>query len=59
MNVVDRYNRPAKPAAAQAVPAAPVAAPERNAEGTVLPPQDAVSKTDVNAPAEPQTPKQE
>lgn len=60
MNVVDRYNRPAKPAAAQAVPAAPVAAPERNAEGTVLPPQDAVSKTDVNAPAESkQTPKQE
>lgn len=60
MNVVDRYNRPAKPAAAQAVPAAPVAAPERNAEGTVLPPQDTVSKTDVNAPAESkQTPKQE
>ena len=56
MNVVDRYNRPAKPAAAQAVPAAP----ERSAEGSVLPPQDTVSKTDVNAPAESkQTPKQE
>lgn len=59
MNVVDRYNRPAKPAAAQAVQATPVAAPVQNAEGTVLPPQDTVSKTDVNAPAEPQTPKQE
>lgn len=56
MNVVDRYNRPVKPAAAQAVPAAPV----QNAEGNGLPPQDMVSKTDVNAPAESkQTPKQE
>lgn len=56
MYMVDRYNRPAKPAAAQAVPAAPV----QNAESSVLPPQDAVSKTDVNAPAESkQTPKQE
>lgn len=52
MNVVDRYNRPAKPAAAQAVTAAPV----QSAEGSVLPPQDAVSKTDVNAPAGPQQP---
>lgn len=60
MNVVDRYNRPAKPAAAQTAQATPVAAPERNAEGSVLPPQDTVSKTDVNAPAESkQTPKQE